>query len=555
MSAQDHLKELLAGLFVLALPIVSRADAVAQPFDVIVRGGTVYDGTGGAPVAADVGIRRDRIVAVGKLAPADARTVVDARGLAVAPGFINMLSWSGESLIADGRSQSEIRQGVTLEVLGEGTSMGPLNDAMKRRALAAQGDIKYAIEWTTLAEYLAWLQKHGISTNVASFIGAATIRTHVLGLEDVQPTDAEIQEMRALVRSEMEAGALGIGSALIYAPGTFAKTPELIELCKEAAKYKGKYTSHVRDEGKGLVEAVEELVHIGREAGTPAQIHHIKASGKANWGLMDRVLDVIEDARSKGADVTANMYMYPASSTGLSAQIPTWAHSGGNEALFKRLQSGSDRARIAREMRAHGPMSRTLLVNLRSEKLRPLIGRTLTDVAKERGVDEVDALLDLVLEDRSRVGAVFFSMSEENIAKELKRPWVAIGSDGASMAAEGIFLAESTHPRAYGSFARLLGKYVREEKVITLEEAVRRLAGLPATFLGLEGRGFVKAGMYADLAIFDPATIADTATYEKPHSYAVGMKHVFVNGVQVLKDGEHKGAKPGRAVWGPGKVR
>ncbi len=524
-------------------------------FDVLIHDGMVYDGTGNAPYVVDVGIRGDRIVALGKLDPKDASIVIDAKGRAVAPGFINMLSWSNESLIADGRSQGEIRQGVTLEVLGEGTSMGPLNPAMKKRALAAQNDITYPIEWTTLAEYLAWLEKRGISTNVASFIGAATIRTHVLGLEDVQPTPAQLEEMRALVRSEMKAGALGIGSALIYSPGTYAKTPELIELCREAAKYQGKYTSHVRDEGKGLVEAIEELIRISREAGIPAQIHHIKASGKSNWDKMDRALALVDEARERGAKVTANMYMYPASSTGLSAQIPSWAHSGGNEALFKRLQDRSERARIAREMRAHGPMSPTLLVNFRSQRLRALIGRMLSDVAKERGVDEVDALLDLVLEDRSRVGAVFFSMSEENLPKELKRLWVAISSDGASMAAEGVFLGESTHPRAYGNFARLLGKYVREDKVISLQEAVRRMTGLPAGNLGLEGRGLIKEGMYADIVVFDPATIADTATYENPHSYSVGMKHVFVNGVQVIKDGEHTGAKPGRAVWGPGKVQ
>jgi N-acyl-D-amino-acid deacylase len=546
--------QLLASLALLALPVVARAGG-GDSFDVLIRGGTVYDGTGGAPARADVGIRGDRIVAIGELAGASARTVVDAKGLAVAPGFINMLSWSNESLLADGRSQSEIRQGVTLEILGEGTSMGPLNDDMKRRMRNGQIDIRYDVAWTTLGEYLSYLEKRGISTNVASFIGAATVRNYVLGLEDVQPTPAQLDEMRELVRREMEAGALGVGTALIYPPGTYAKTQELIELCKVAAQYHGKYTSHVRDEGKHLVEAVEELIRISREARIPAEIHHLKASGAANWDKMDSVLALVEKARGEGLPITANMYMYPASSTGLTAQIPTWAQSGGPEALYARLADPPTRARIEKEMRAAAPMSRTLLVKFRKHELRSLIGKTLDEVAKARGKDEVATLLDLVLEDRSRVSAVFFTMDERNIAKQLRHPWVSISSDGASMSAEGVFLEESTHPRAYGSFARLLRKYVREDKVLTLEEAVRRLTGLPATNLGLEGRGFLKEGMYADVTVFDPATIADTATYDKPHSYAVGMRHVFVNGVQVLRDGEHTNARPGRAVWGPGRTR
>jgi N-acyl-D-amino-acid deacylase len=525
----------------------------APRFDVLVRGGTVYDGSGGAPVKADIGIRGDRIVAVGNLTDAGASTVVDATGLAVAPGFINTLSWSTESLIADGRSQSEIRQGVTLEVMGEGSSMGPLNDEMKRRLRASQGGIKYAVEWTTLAEYLRYLEKRGISTNVASFIGAATIREHVLGLDDVQPTPAQLDEMRALVERDMAAGALGIGTALIYAPGTYARTEELIELCKVAARYKGKYTSHIRSEGPQIVEAVEELIRISREAGLPAEIHHLKASGRNNWPRMDRVLALIERARAEGLAITANMYTYAASSTGLSAQIPSWAHDGGPEKLYRRLADPEVRARLAQEMRAKGSPSPTLFVRFRTPALRPLAGKTLADVAAARGKDQVDTILDLVLEDRSRIQSIFFTMSEDLIAKQLKRPWVSISSDGSSISAEGIFLESSTHPRAYGSFARFLGKYVRDEKLMPLPEAIRRMTGLPATNLGLEGRGFLKEGMFADVVVFDPATIADKATYENPHQYAVGMKHVFVNGVQVLKDGEHTGAKPGRAVWGPGK--
>ena len=543
-------------LAALLLPaLLAMPSGAAEPrYDILIRGGTVYDGSGVAPVEADVGIAGDRIVALGKLPAGEARVVIDAKGLGVAPGFINMLSWSTESLIADGRSQSEIRQGVTLEVMGEGSSMGPLNEDMKRRLRNGQIDIKYPIEWTTLAEYLRYLEKRGISTNVASFIGAATIRQHVLGLGDVQPTAAQLDEMRSLVRREMEAGALGIGTALIYSPGTYAKTEELIELCKVAAKYRGKYISHIRSEDGKIVQAVEELIRISREAGLPAEIHHLKASGRGNWKRMDAVLALVERARAEGLAITANMYPYPASSTGLTSRIPSWAHDGGPEALYKRIGDPATRARIAREMRAAGPPPPAILVRFRTAELRPLVGKTLADVAASRGQDEVDATLDLVLQDRSRVQSVFFTMSEENIARQLRYPWVSIGSDGASMASEGVFLQSSTHPRAYGAFARFLGKYVRDEKLMPLEEGVRRMTGLPATNLGLEGRGFLRKGMFADVVVFDPAAVADRATFENPHQYAVGVKHVFVNGVQVLKDGEHTGAKPGRAVWGPGKL-
>jgi N-acyl-D-amino-acid deacylase len=542
-------------VLVLSFPALLWSQAVPQPFDILIRNGTVYDGTGGPPGRADVGIRGDRIAAVGRLDQATARSVVDAEGLAVAPGFINMLSWSIVSLIADGRSQGDIRQGVTTEIFGEGTSMGPLNEEMKRRALADQSDFKYDMPWTTLSEYLMYLEKRGVSPNVASFIGAETIRTHVLGREDRQPSPGDLEKMTDLVRREMEAGALGIGSALIYAPGTYAKTVELIELCKVAAKNQGKYISHIRSEGQGLIEAVDELIRISREAGLPAEIYHLKAAGPKNWDRMDRVLDLIEKARTEGLKITADMYLYTASGTGLNSLIPSWAHSGGDAALYKRLEDPATRKKIGREMRGRGRMARTLLAGFKSEKLRPLIGKTLGEVARMRKEDEVETVLSLVLEDRSRVDAIFFTMSEENIKKQLRRPWVSLGSDGASMAPEDVFLKTSTHPRAYGNFSRLLGHYVREEKVISLEEAVRRLAGLPATNLGLDRRGFIREGMFADVVVFDPGAIADRATYEDPHRYAVGMKHVFVNGVAVLKDGEHTGAKPGRALWGPGKVK
>ena len=542
------------GAFLLCALCVWSAAAAPPRYDMVIRGGTVYDGTGSPGRRADVAIKADRIAAVGSIDAASAARVIDATGLAVAPGFINMLSWSNESLLVDGRSQGEIRQGVTLEVMGEGSSMGPLNAVMKERLLKGQSDLRYEVPWTTLAGYLRHLEKRGVSPNVASFIGAATVRTHVLGLEDVQPTPAQMEQMRALVRMEMEAGALGIGSALIYTPGSYATTEELIELCKVAAQYRGKYISHIRSEGPNLVESIDELVRIARAARIPAEIHHFKSAGRSE-GRMERAIARIEQARAEGLAITANMYLYAASSTGLSARIPRWAHAGGADALYRRLDDRATRARIVAEMRRDDPMPRTLLLRFRSDRLRPLVGRTLAEVARERGVDEVQAAVDLIREDRTRVTVAYFIMQEADIAKALARPWVSLGSDGASMATDPPFTASSTHPRAYGNFARLLGKYVREEKLMPLAEAVRRLSGLPATNLGLEDRGFVKPGMYADIAVFDPATIADTATFDKPHSYAVGMRHVLVNGVQVLADGEHTGAKPGRAVWGPGRAQ
>ena len=553
-------------LLMIAFPVLAMAQIQNQEFDVVVKNGTVYDGTGRAPRRADIGIKGDRIVAIGNLRRAQARVTVDASGLAVAPGFINMLSWSTDSLIADGRSQGEVRQGVTTQIMGEGWSMGPLNDRLKKQVVAEQDDIKYDVEWTTLAEYLKYLEKRGVSQNVASFIGATTVRQYVLGDNDVQPTPAQLEEMRELVRQAMEEGALGVGSSLIYAPAFYARTEELIELCKVAAKYDGKYISHLRSEGNQWVEAVEELIRISREARIPAEIYHIKAAGRQNWDKVDRVLAMINSARRRGLKISANMYMYPAGSTGLTASLPPWTMDGGYEALFKRLQDKATRQKIADEVRtpsdkwenlylAAGSPDRVLLVGFKAEKLKPLTGKTLAEVAQMRGKDPIETIMDLIVEDQSRVGTVYFIMSEENLKKELRQPWVSLGSDGASMAPEGVFIKSSTHPRAYGNFARLLGKYVREERVISLTEAVRRLTGLPATNLGLDGRGFLRTGMFADVVVFDPATIADRATFENPHQYAVGVKHVFVNGVHVLKDGEHTGAKPGRALWGPGKVR
>ena len=542
---------------------IAAADA---PFDVIIKGGTVYDGTGGEGHVADVAIRGDRIVGVADFASAVPKKTIDARGLAVAPGFINMLSWSTESLIQDGRSQSEIRQGVTTEIMGEGESMGPLNDRMKTRLVREQTDIKFEIKWNTLAEYLHYLEKRGISCNVASFIGATTVREYVVGLEDKQPTPAQLDQMRELVRKEMEAGALGIGTSLIYPPAFYAKTEELIELCKVAAKYQGKYISHMRSEGNQLFQGLDEVIRISREAGIPAEVYHIKAAGQKNWPKEDELLERIEAAQKEGLKIRANMYTYTAAGTGLDACLPPWTEDGGYPALFKRLRDPAMREKIAAEVRidsdawenlylAAGSPEKILLVGFKSEKLKPLTGKSLAEVARMRGKDPIETIMDLISEDESRIGTIYFVMSEENVKKELAKPWISFGSDEASQAPEGVFLKSNPHPRAYGNFARVLGKYARDEKVITLPEAVRRLSALPATNLGLDDRGFIQDGMFADVVVFDPATIADRATFNKPHQYAVGMKHVFVNGVQVLKDGEHTGAKPGRALAGPGKAK
>ena len=538
----------------------------SDDFDLIVRGGTLYDGTGAKPLQADVAIRGDRIAGIGDFKSAKAKTVIDAKGLAVAPGFINMLSWSTESLIQDGRSQSEILQGVTTEIMGEGESMGPVNDRVREHQIREQTDIKYDITWNTLAEYLQYLETHGISCNVASFIGATTIREYVIGFEDKQPTPEQLDEMRELVRKEMEAGALGIGTSLIYPPAFYAKTEELIELCKVAAKYQGKYISHIRSEGNQLFEAVDELLRIAREANIPAELYHIKTAGKKNWSKEEQLLTRIERAQKKGLNVRANMYTYTAAGTGLDACLPPWTEDGGYPELFRRLRDPAMRAIIKAEAQvdsdewenlylAAGSPEKILLVGFKSEKLKPLTGKTLAEVAKMRGKDPIDTIMDLISEDESRIGTVYYLMSEENVKKELRKPWISFGSDEASQAPEAPFTKSNPHPRAYGNFARVLGKYVRDEKVLSMSDAIHRLSGLPATNLGLDRRGFLKEGMFADVVVFDPATITDHATFKKPHQYATGVKHVLVNGVQVIKDGEHTGAKPGRALWGPGKVK
>ena len=532
-------------------------------YDVVIKGGTVYDGSGQPGVVADVAVQGDSIVAVGNLGRARGTTEVDATGLAVTPGFINMLSWATESLIQDGRSQSDIRQGVTLEVMGEGGSMGPWSDTMKVLEKRNQGDITYDIQWTTLGEYLEFLEKKGIATNVASFIGATTVRIHELGFADRPPNAEELARMKALVAQAMEDGALGVGSSLIYAPAFYAKTEELIELMKTAGQYGGMYISHMRSEANRLHEAVDELIRISQESGAPAEIYHLKAAGQANWSKMDAVLAKVDSARAAGLKITADMYTYVAGATGLDAAMPPWVQEGGYEQWARRLKDPAIRRRIIREMKTpsdawenllllSGGPDRALLVGFKSDSLKQYTGKSLAAVAAERGSTPEETAMDLVIADGSRVGTVYFMMDEANLAKQIRKPWVSFGSDAESLAPEGPFLKSNPHPRAYGTFARLLGKYVRDEKVIPLEEAIRRLTTLPAENLKLRRRGKLAPGFHADIVVFDPATIQDHATFEKPHAYSTGVRDVFVNGVQVLKEGEHTGALPGKVVRGPG---
>jgi len=532
-------------------------------YDVIIRNGTIYDGSGRPPVTGDIGVQGQTIVAVGPIGGARGKVEVDAQGLAVAPGFINMLSWANRSLLEDGRSQSDIHQGVTLEVMGEGSSMGPLTDTMKRQMREQQGDIKYAIEWTTLGEYLDHLVKRGVSCNVASFVGATTVRVHEIGYADRPPTPAELERMRQLVRNAMAEGALGLSSALIYAPAFYAKTDELIALCQAAAQYNGIYISHLRSESNRLLEAADELIRIATEASIPAEIHHLKVAGRPNWHKLEALIQRVETARAQGLAITANMYNYTAAGTGLDAAMPPWVQEGGLEEWVKRLQDPATRQRVKREMAAPaddwenffvaaGSPDNIVLAGFATEKLKPLTGKTLAEVARLRCTSPEEAAMDLVVEDRDRVDAIYFIMSEDNLRQQLKLPWVSFGSDEGSFAPEGVFLKSNAHPRAYGNVARLLGRYVRDGKLIPLEAAIRRLSSLPAENLKLDCRGALRPGFFADIVVFDPATVQDHATFEQPHQYATGVRDVFVNGVQVLKDGEHTGAKPGQVVRGPG---
>jgi len=532
-------------------------------YDLILRNGTIYDGSGSTPYVGDIGIYGDTIAALGDLKSASGKTEVDAGGLAVAPGFINMLSWAGESLIEDGRSQSNIRQGVTLEVMGEGWSAGPLNPEMKKERLELQGDIKYDIEWSTLGEYLEFLENKGVSCNIASFVGATTIRINVLGYEDRPPTPEEMDHMRMLVREAMEEGAVGISTSLIYAPAFFASTQELIELCKEVSGYDGLYITHIRSEGDQLLKGIDEVIEIAEKAGIHAEIYHLKAAGRDNWHKMDLAIALIDSARREGLHITADMYNYPAAGTGLYATMPQWVQEGGHDAWVRRLQDKQLRSRVIEEMRLPGKdwenffhmtgsADKIILVGFKNDTLKYLTGLTLAEVAAMRNTSPAETIIDLVIQDNSRVSAIFFLMSEENIKKQIALPWVSFGSDEKSMAPEGVFLKTNPHPRAYGNFSRLLGKYVRDEKIITLEEAIRKLTHLPAENLKIQKRGLLQKGYYADIVVFDPDSIQDHATFKEPHQYSTGVKHVFVNGQQVLKDGEHTGAIPGRIVRGAG---
>jgi len=550
------------GIIILILAVVS-CKSNSKEYDKIIRNGMIYDGNGGEPYKGDIGIKGDTIAFIGDLSGKSANETIDAKGMAVAPGFINMLSWANESLIEDGRSQSELRQGVTLEVMGEGESMGPLNPRMKQRMQNGQADIKYKVEWNTLGEYLTWLEKKGISCNVASFVGATTVRDYVVGEDDRDPTPAEMDSMKILVRQAMEEGAMGVGSSLIYPPAFFAKTNELVELCKEAARYNGMYISHMRNEGNKLFEAVDELTTIAKEAHLPAEIYHLKAAGKDNWWKIDSLVKIIDKARNEGLNITADMYTYPASATGLTAAFPPSLQDGGFDSLWHRLQRPAVREQMKKAMNTNaqdwentyygaGGAKGVLLLAFKKDSLRKYIGKTLEEVAQIRGATPEETAMNLIVQDSTRIGVSYFSMDSNNIKKEIAWPWMSFCSDESSQAPEGVFLKTNPHPRAYGSFIRVLGKFSRDEKVVSLADAVRKLSKLPATNLKLKKRGELKVGDYADIVIFDPLTVQDHATFAKPHQYATGVIHVFVNGDQVLKDGEHTGAKPGRFVKGPG---
>ena len=550
--------------FVLLTTLAGGASA-AERVDLLIRNGVIYDGRGGEPFRGDVAVKAGRVVASGTLRDYTADREVNANGLAVAPGFINTLSWAVESLIYDGRGMSDIKQGVTLEIFGEGNSMGPVNDRIREEMIKTQGDIRYDVTWKTLGDYLDFLVKKGVSPNVASFIGATTVREYVVGYDDVAPTPEQLNQMQDLVRQAMREGALGVGTSLIYAPASYAKTDELIALCKAASEFDGAYISHMRSEGDRFLEALDELIRISREAKVHAQAYHLKAAGQKNWPKMSQAIAKIDAARKEGLPITADMYAYTAGATGLDAAMPTWVQQGGIDGWVAQLKKPDVRKKVVAEMRdpdakweslllAAGSPDRVLLIGFKTDKLKPLTGKTLAEVAKMRGVSPEDAAIDLVIEDHTRVGTAYFLMSEENVKLGLSQPWVNIGSDAETPAPEGPFLLSNPHPRAYGTFARFLGRYVRDQKVTTLQDAIRRLTRLPAESFKLKDRGCLDKGCFADIVVFDPAKISDLATFDKPHQYAVGVVDVFVNGTQVLRNGEHTGAKPGQVVRGPGWV-
>jgi len=544
----------------LPLLLIFSGCSTPEVYDVVIRNGNIADGSGAAIFKGDIGIMSDSIAAIGDLRKASGKTEIDAEGLTVAPGFINMLSWSVESLIEDGRSLGDISQGVTLEVLGEGDSWGPWSESMKQEMKASQGDIKYDIEWTTLGEYLEYLEKRGVSTNIASFVGTSTLRIHVVGYDDRPPTAAETDSMKLLVRQAMEEGAIGVSSALEYIPASFASTDELAELCTVAKEYDGMYISHIRNEDETFLESIDDFLKIPAATGIRAEIYHLKQVGRTNWHKLDRAIAKIDSARAAGLQITADMYNYPASSTGIGILMPEWVQEEGFEKWVSRLKDPVVRKVVGPEiiktiMRKQGTPEKVLLIGFNTDSLKYLQGKTLAEIAAIRGKSPEETVMDLVIDDNSNVDGVFFSMSEDNLRKQIAQPWMMFGSDGKSMAPEGVFLKSATHPRAYGNFARLLGKYVRDEQVITVEEAVRRLTSLPASTMKIERRGALKEGYYADIVVFDPEKIQDHSTFENPHQLSTGMSHVFVNGVQVLRDGEHTGATPGRVVRGPGYLR
>ena len=526
-------------------------------YDVLIRNGMIADGSGSPAFQGDIGIMSDTIAAIGDLKNARGKSEIDATGMTVTPGFINMLSWAVESLIEDGRSLGDIVQGVTLEVLGEGDSWGPLSESMKSDMAASQGDIKYDIEWTTLGEYLEFLEKKGVSANIASFVGTATVRIHTVGYDNRPPTAEEMDSMKLLVRQAMEEGAVGVSSALEYVPASFASAEELTELSRVAAEYDGMYISHIRNEDDTFLEAIDDFLRIPAATGIRSEIYHFKQVGRTNWDKLDKAVAKIDSARAAGLRVTADMYNYPASSTGLGIIMPEWVQEGGFDKWVARLRDPKVRKVVEPEimktiLRKQGTPEKIIVIGFDTDSLKYLQGKTIAEIAAMRGTSPGETVMDLIIDDGSNVSAVFFSMSEDNLRKEIEVPWMSFGSDGKSMAPEGVFLKSATHPRAYGNFARLLGKYVREEKVIPLEEAVYRLTSLPATNLKLDRRGALKVGYYADVLVFDPQKIQDHSTFEDPHQLSTGMSHVFVNGVQVLRDGEHTGALPGRVVRGPG---
>ncbi len=524
-------------------------------YDLVLRNGVIYDGSGAAPIAGDIAVSGDSIVAIGDLSNVTALKEVDLNGLSVAPGFINMLSWANVTLIEDGRSQSDIRQGVTLEVMGEGWSMGPLTEEMRAEMKEGQVDITYDIPWTTLGEYLEHLETRGVSTNVASFVGNGTLRRHVIGYENRKASEQELRHMQQLTREAMEQGAVGISSSLLYAPSMYADTEELTALARVAGEHGGMYISHIRNEGDKLLESIDELIAIGKNGNVPAEIYHLKASGQANWHKMDLAIAKVDSAREAGLEITADIYTYNASSTGLHVQLPDWAREGGVEATIERLKNPVNRDRAIAEITFRNPPETILFVGFKSQELRKYAGKYLHEVAEELGKSPAEAVVDLIVADDSRIQVVYFSMSEENISKKVRVPWVSFCSDAGSYTNEGVFLQQSTHPRAYGSFIRVLGKYAREEGAITLQEGIRKLTSLPAKNLKIARRGMLKPGFYADIVVFDPDEVKDRATFSEPHQYAQGVMHVYVNGIQVLQNGEHTGATPGRFVKGPGYVR